>query len=83
MKKNIKKKINKLLNKKIAIKDGFVYILFIFVVFFGFVCYIKNPFRKYSYIDLDNNWGESRKCYKYKGELVCETRKKVKQYYIK
>lgn len=76
-------KLKKLLNKNITIQESACIGLGLVFVILGIICLIKTPFKKYSYVDLDNNFGESYKCYKYKGKLVCEVRKEVKQYYTK
>lgn len=81
--KKIKKKIIKKLSEKVPLKNTLIYSLIILVIVLGIICIIKTPFRKYSYVDLNNNWGNSYKCYKYKNRLVCEVRKEVKKYYAK
>lgn len=76
-------KFKKIKNKKITLQETAKISMFVLVIVLGIICIIKTPFRKYSYVDLNNNWGDSYKCYKYKNKLVCEVRKEVKQYYAK
>ena len=79
----MKNKLKKIKNKRITLQEAVNVSMFVLVIVLGIICIIKTPFRKYSYVDLNNNWGDSYKCYKHKGKLVCEVRKEVKQYYVK
>lgn len=79
---NIKKKISKFLNKNVTVTETILSMLAAMAVSFGILCIIIHPFRSYSYVTNNNEYGQSNHCYKYKDTLVCEVRMNVKQYYI-
>lgn len=77
----MKKKINKWLDKEITNSECIARVLFVTLIVLGIECLILHPFKKYSYITFNNEWGESKRCYKYEDKLVCEVKMDVKQYY--
>lgn len=79
----MKKKIKKILSKKITIENTIKITVGVLIIFIIIMLFILSPSNVYSYVDMDNKYGEANKCYKYKGELVCDVQKKVKQYHIK
>ncbi len=77
----MKNKVKKLLNKNVSIEVAACIGLSAALLVLGIFCLIKTPFKSYSYVDLNNNYGQSRKCYKEDESLVCIIKKEVKQYY--
>lgn len=75
-------KINGFLDRKITIMTSVILTLCSIVLVLIILAIIIHPFQNYIYVNNNDEWGKSDRCYKYKNELVCEVRIGVKQYYI-